>query len=175
MPEGNVSQSIRFELKGTLTAIGVPADTPYRRRVAVHEPKCGDMIEAASDFIPGSSIRGLLRHHLERVCAWQKCEPTTVTQLFGTTTTAARLRVSDARRLDQRAPVFGDVEPDSQFSLHIVYERGGKDDREWLLLNEIVRALKAGELCLGGKSHLGRGQLRLSGDSDWRACTGAVG
>jgi len=140
----------------------------------------------APPYLPGSSLRGRLRAHLEREYPLLGCSSHDVLSLFGdageTSSFLGRLEVRDAWpaedcaieirdhvRLDTDtgAAAYGgkfDVEVGSctaTFRFSLAYEGEGPDDAELCLLHEAIRLLTSGTLQVGAKKAWGLGRVQL--------------
>jgi CRISPR/Cas system CSM-associated protein Csm3 (group 7 of RAMP superfamily) len=138
-------------------------------------------------FIPGSSLRGVLRSHMEREYAVMGCTKEGWEGLFGPERInredhfRGRLRVCDLYPATQPAdeirdhvaihPEWGAAEfgakfdmeatlpADQGYELRLIYEGDGANDEEYRLFHEAVGFLQRGRVRLGAKSAWGFGRL----------------
>jgi CRISPR/Cas system CSM-associated protein Csm3 (group 7 of RAMP superfamily) len=142
-------------------------------------------------YIPGSSLRGLLRAHLEREAPLLGCGQAEIDTLFGSTsdtlTQTGRFQLLDAHtatgqepdaeirdhvRIDDRTGAAGfgakfDLETAaavSTFDFEAIYEGDGKDDPEMILVAEALRFLASEAFYAGAKQAWGLGRMQLDGD-----------
>lgn len=142
-------------------------------------------------YLPGSSLRGVLREHCEREHALLGLERAVLVRLFGPASheigewdRQGRLKVMDTRLDlgDQDAEVRDHVRHDrkqgsaadggkfdqevsfaTRGEVRLVYEGDGADDPELILLRAALRALERGRMAMGGKSAWGLGLCRAEG------------
>lgn len=139
-------------------------------------------------YLPGTSLRGVLRDYLEREAPLLGCAAADVASLFGpsarnATLQAGRLRIDDAcvragaglvetrdhvrinrkwGAADQGAKF--DAEATLQgatYDFRATYEGDGSGDLELLLLEAALRHLESGQFQVGAKASWGYGRLQL--------------
>lgn len=133
-------------------------------------------------FIPGSSIRGVLRHSLLRY--FGESEQDLLNELFGSTETSSPLLISDALltgewkaiQLEHHAEdefkgsTYGSGKFDrialleGEFKFTIALETQSPNDANIELLNKILELAKIGHIPLGGNQWRGLGWLTWSVD-----------
>lgn len=178
----------RIEIMGSL----VPK-TPFHvgsgqdLHTASDSPLLRDGNHPAGDlYLPGSSLRGALRSHLEREAGLLGCGQTELASFFGCTKdeegTYGRFQVFDARRAQAGAAelrdharideTWGAAASGAKFDFEngfsqgfefgAAYEGDGPDDPEMRLFAEAVRFLQSGEFRLGAKAGWGMGRMQLA-------------
>jgi len=179
----------RVEALVTVTwAGGLHVGTGERLSAATDAPVLRD--GTGRPYLPGSSIRGVLRDWCEREVSVVGVSRETFVRLFGPSTgelsdpksdrqgrltvTDARLEVSDKDaeirdhvrlKLEWGAAAKGgkfdqEVALPTRGKFSLIYEGDGPDDPELLLLRSGLDALEAGVLAFGGKTGWGLGMIR---------------
>lgn len=184
----NSYRPFRLEIGGILHLGTYHVGTGQRLSLTTDAPVLVD--EKNRPYLPGSSLRGVLRSHLEREVGHLGGS---IETLFGETPTRrqddgqsvlGRLIVQDAKpveaaadrevrdhvRVNARtgAAVDGakfdsEVALATQLELRLLYEGESSEDPELALVKEALRALQEEDLTCGAKSGWGYGRLRLSG------------
>ena len=141
--------------------------------------------------IPGSSLKGVIRAHLERELPLLGASRADLLHLLGDAAGVpgagqGRLAVFDARqqagggsgevrdhvRIDRETGAAANkarfdeevVGSSSKFDFRCIYQGGSAEDPEIRLLREAVRALREGEITVGAGSGIGYGRIRLGKD-----------
>jgi CRISPR/Cas system CSM-associated protein Csm3 (group 7 of RAMP superfamily) len=138
-------------------------------------------------YLPGSSLRGVIRAHLEREAPLLGCRMADIETLFGasseTSSHYGRLQVRDALGKAQDAEIrdhvrinekwgaadYGakfDLETGTanEFAFEAIYEGDGEKDSELVLVREAVRFLQSEGFRVGAKAAWGLGRMQLGKD-----------
>lgn len=184
--------NFRVEVEGVLTPtsdfrIGSAEQTSMYSDLPVLR---WDKASGGTPFLPGSSLRGVVRAYLLRECSLLGCSKETLDSLFGSAVEEGsgsfqgRLRVLDAianipSRFEIRDHVrihrdHGAAEetakfdaevvranPSLRFPFRVIYEGEKADDDELILLGAAVKALENEEIAIGSRSGIGFGRFKL--------------
>jgi CRISPR/Cas system CSM-associated protein Csm3 (group 7 of RAMP superfamily) len=183
----------RIEIQGTLvpkTAFHVGSGQSF------HTSSDSPLLREGNDpagksYLPGSSLRGVLRSHLDREKDLLGCTQADIDSFFGSTGddrgTYGRFQISNAYAEDTAAELRDHVRINEQwgaadsgakfdmetgfaesFRFEAVYEGDSSEDREMRLFHEALRYLRSEGFRMGAKSAWGLGRMQMKEDLEVR-------